>query len=76
MSSELVGGRSSSKNKQTRKRSLDAIRKPMPSKKRKVSSKEPESETDEGDDLYPLEGKYLDEEDREMYVDHVSALLR
>lgn len=73
---ELAGGRSSSKNRQTRKRSLDAIRKPMSSKKRKVSSNEPESEADERDDLYPLEGKYLDEEDREMYVHHVSASFR
>ncbi|KAJ6449901.1 hypothetical protein C8R45DRAFT_1044297 [Mycena sanguinolenta] len=76
---ELVGG-SSDKEKEkqaSRKRSCDgaangkskAGSSGKPSKKRKVaadSDNEPESEEGEDDagELYPLEGKYIDEEDR------------
>ncbi|KAJ6481888.1 hypothetical protein C8R45DRAFT_1003367 [Mycena sanguinolenta] len=76
---ELVGG-SSDKEKEkqaSRKRSRDgaangkskAGSSGKPSKKRKVaadSDNEPESEEGEDDagELYPLEGKYIDEEDR------------
>ncbi|KAJ7173056.1 plus-3-domain-containing protein [Mycena crocata] len=73
---ELVGGASSDKEKQTRKRSRDASasgkgKASSKSKKRKLadSENEPESEEgDESDELYPLEGKYLDEEDREVLL--------
>ncbi|KAJ7893731.1 hypothetical protein B0H14DRAFT_3081358 [Mycena olivaceomarginata] len=71
---ELVGG-SSDKEKQTqsRKRNREAGgggKGKKPSKKRKVaaaadSDNEPESEEGDGDEeLYPLEGKYIDEQDR------------
>ncbi|KAJ6562484.1 hypothetical protein B0H19DRAFT_1144701 [Mycena capillaripes] len=71
---ELVGG-SSDKEKQTRKRNRDASsssgagkgKASKPSKKRKVADSDDEPESEEGDDseeLYPLEGKYVDEEDR------------
>ncbi|KAJ7481834.1 hypothetical protein FB451DRAFT_1556023 [Mycena latifolia] len=73
---ELVGGASSDKEKQTRKRSRDASApgkgKAKSSKKRKLaadSENEPESEDgEEEEELYPLEGKYLNEEDREMLL--------
>ncbi|KAJ7121057.1 hypothetical protein C8R44DRAFT_787296 [Mycena epipterygia] len=68
---ELVGGGSSDKEK-PRKRHRDpsssATGKPKKSsKKRKLadSDNDPESEEGDEDELYPLEGKYLNEEDRE-----------
>ncbi|KAJ6491441.1 hypothetical protein C8R47DRAFT_1122779 [Mycena vitilis] len=69
---ELLNG----SEKQNRKRNRDAsssstggkAKASKPSKKRKVaadSDNEPESEEgDDSEELYPLEGKYLDEEDR------------
>ncbi|KAJ6591299.1 hypothetical protein DFH09DRAFT_1306925 [Mycena vulgaris] len=74
---ELVGGASSDKEKQTRKRNRDASSAPgkakaKSSKKRKLaadSDNEPESEDgDESDELYPLDGKYINEEDREILL--------
>ncbi|KAJ7076500.1 plus-3-domain-containing protein [Mycena belliarum] len=72
---ELVGGASSDKEKQTRKRSRDTSApgktKAKSSKKRKLaadSENDVESEDGSDEELYPLEGKYLNEEDREMLL--------
>ncbi|KAK7057380.1 Plus3 domain-containing protein [Favolaschia claudopus] len=69
---ELVGGSSDKEKQVTRKRNRDstssATGKSKTSKKRKVaadSDNEPESEDgDDSEELYPLEGKYIDEDDR------------
>ncbi|KAF7342125.1 Plus3 domain-containing protein [Mycena venus] len=75
---ELVGGSSDKEKQANRKRNRDASSsaggkgKTKPSKKRKVaadSDNEPESEDGEdSEELYPLEGKYIDEEDRAMLL--------
>ncbi|KAJ7443925.1 hypothetical protein B0H11DRAFT_2090227 [Mycena galericulata] len=69
---ELVGGGDKSSRKRNREGSSSAPgRTKKPSKKRKLadSDNEPESEEgDESDELYPLEGKYIDEEDRETLL--------
>ncbi|KAJ7768669.1 plus-3-domain-containing protein [Mycena maculata] len=72
---ELVGGGDKSSRKRTREGSSSApgrsSKPPKSSKKRKLadSDNEPESEEgDESDELYPLEGKYIDEEDREVLL--------
>ncbi|KAJ7918134.1 hypothetical protein B0H13DRAFT_1993489 [Mycena leptocephala] len=76
---ELVGG-PSDKEKQTRKRNRDTSSSSAPGKGSKASSKpskkrkladsdnEPESEEGDEEELYPLEGKYIDEEDRAMLL--------
>jgi hypothetical protein len=57
---------------ETRKRTREAVSKPLLRKKRKV---ERESQADEVQNLYPLQGMYKNETDRAWCVHHVSAIL-